>query len=74
MDIRKSELLDRDLRHDEANEVGMSTLKQAYEAMDRGDLAEAKRVTEYARLEWQIVHDMYVNWSWSFFTIVQCPQ
>lgn len=70
MDIRFSSLLNRDLRHDEPAEVGVSTLKQAYDAMDRGDLDEAKRITEYARLEWQVVHDMYVNWSWSFFTYI----
>ena len=70
MNIKKSDLLNRDLRHDEPDEVGISTLKQAYDAMDRGDLAAAKRITEYARLEWQIVHDMYVNWSWSFFTYI----
>lgn len=70
MDLKKSELLNRDLRHDGANEVGISTLRKAYEAMDRGDHVEAKRIAEYARLEWQIVHDMYVNWSWSFFTYI----
>lgn len=70
MDIRKSDLLNRDLRHDGADEVGVSTLRQAYAAMDRGDVEEAKRIAEYARLEWQIVHDMYVNWSWSFFTYI----
>ena len=38
--------------------------------MDRGDIEEAKKIVEYARLEWQVVHDMYVNWSWSFFTYI----
>ena len=70
MNIKKSEIINRDLRHDEPNEVGISTLKQAYAAMDSGDLEEAKRIVEYARLEWQVVHDMYVNWSWSFFTYI----
>ncbi len=70
MNLGKSELLNRDLRQDAPAEVGVSTLRQAYDAMDRGDLAEAKRIAEYARLEWQIVHDMYVNWSWSFFTYI----
>ncbi len=70
MNIKFSPLLNRDLRHDEPNEIGISTLKQAYAAMDRGDLAEAKRIIEYARLEWQVDHDMYVNWSWAFFTYV----
>src|SRR3989337_2613881 len=70
MNIRFSPMIGRDLRHDDPAEVGVSTLKQAYDAMDRGDLKEAKRITEYARLEWQVVHDMYVNWSWSFFTYI----
>lgn len=70
MNLKQSTLLGRDLRQDEPSEVGVSTLQQAYAAMDRGDLDEAKRITEYARLEWQVVHDMYVNWSWSFFTYI----
>lgn len=70
MNIKHSSLVNRDLRQDEPGEVGVSTLQQAYAAMERGDLAEAKRITEYARLEWQVVHDMYVNWSWSFFTYI----
>lgn len=70
MNIKPSTLINRDIRQDEPDEVGHSTLKQAYAAMDRGDLQEAKRITEYARLEWQVVHDMYVNWSWSFFTYI----
>ncbi|GJQ20161.1 MAG: hypothetical protein HBSIN02_05160 [Bacteroidia bacterium] len=70
MNLRWSTILGRDLRQDEPSEVGVSTLHQAYAAMDRGDLAEAKRIVEYARLEWQVVHDMYVNWSWSFFTYI----
>ena len=49
---------------------GVSTLKNAFAAMERGDMSEAKRIVEYARLEWQVVHDMYVNWSWSFFTYI----
>ena len=70
MNLTKSELINRDLRQDEPNEVGVSSLKLAFAAMDRGDLPEAKRIIEYARLEWQVVHDMYANWSWSFFTYI----
>lgn len=70
MNLKMSQLLGRDLREDEPNEVGVSTLKNAFAAMDRGDTVEAKRIVEYARLEWQVVHDMYVNWSWSFFTYI----
>jgi hypothetical protein len=70
MNIRFSPVLGRDLRQDPPAEIGLSTLGQAYAAMDRGDLDEAKKIIEYARLEWQVVHDMYVNWSWSFFTYI----
>ncbi|MBI3787262.1 MAG: hypothetical protein HY276_03305, partial [Ignavibacteriales bacterium] len=70
MNIKFSPLLNRDLRQDEPNEVGISTIKQAYAAMDRGDIGEAKKIVEYARLEWQVDHDMYVNWSWAFFTYI----
>lgn len=70
MNIKFSPLLNRNLRQDEPDQVGISTLKQAYAAMDRGDINEAKKIAEYARLEWQVVHDMYVNWSWAFFTYI----
>lgn len=70
MNLSHSDLIQRDLRQDPASEVGISSLKLAYDAMARGDLAEAKRIAEYARLEWQVVHDMYVNWSWAFFTYI----
>src|SRR6185312_8974393 len=70
MNLGPSDLLHRDLRQDPPDEVGVSSLRLAYEAMNRGDLAEAKRIAEYARLEWQVVHDMYVNWSWAFFTYI----
>ncbi len=70
MNIKLSQLIDRDLRQDAPDEVGKSSLRLAYEAMDRGELAEAKKIIEYARLEWQVVHDMYVNWSWSFFSYI----
>jgi hypothetical protein len=70
MNLSLSHLIQRDLRQDEPTEVGTSSLRLVYQAMDRGDLDEAKRIAEYARLEWQIVHDMYVNWSWSFFTYI----
>jgi hypothetical protein len=70
MNLSLSHLIQRDLRQDEPSEVGGSSLKLVYQAMDRGDLPEAKRIAEYARLEWQVVHDMYVNWSWAFFTYI----
>jgi len=70
MKIELSQLIQRDLRQDPPSEVGISSLRFAYEAMERGDIAEAKRIVEYARLEWQVVHDMFVNWSWSFFTYI----
>lgn len=70
MAIAHSPLINRDLRQDPPDQVGASTLQQVYAAMDRGDLPKAKKIAEYARLEWQVVHDMYVNWSWAFFTYI----
>jgi hypothetical protein len=70
VNLTHSPLLNRDLRQDAPSKVGMSTLKLAYAALDRGEIIEAKRIVEYARLEWQVVHDMYVNWSWAFFTYI----
>ena len=68
--IEFSEVVQRLLRKDDATDVGASTLKQAFAALDRGDVEAAKQLADYARLEWQVVHDMYVNWSWAFFTFV----
>ena len=68
--VEFSHVIQRLLRQDSAEEVGLSTLKEAFTALDKGDTEEAKRLVEYARLEWQVVHDMYVNWSWAFFTFV----
>lgn len=65
-----SELLQRNLRQDEPDEVGISSLRQAFAALERGEVEGAKRLVEYARLEWQVVHDMYVNWSWAFFSYI----
>jgi hypothetical protein len=70
MNLSFSPLLGRELRQDELAEVGVSSLRLAYAALDRGDPDEAKRIVEYARLEWQVVHDMYVNWSWAFFSYI----
>lgn len=70
MNIELSQLIQRDLRQDQADEVGISSLRFAYAAMERGDMNEARKIVEYARLEWQVVHDMFVNWSWSFFTYI----
>ncbi|WP_420582302.1 hypothetical protein [Reichenbachiella sp.] len=70
MKLSKSDIINRDLRQDPPLEVGKSSLALAYEAMQKGDLEEAKRITEYARLEWEVVHDMFTNWAWSFFTYI----
>ncbi len=70
MNLSESPLLKRNLRQDPPDTVGVSSLRLAYAALDRGEIDEAKRIVEYARLEWQVVHDMYVNWSWAFFTYI----
>jgi hypothetical protein len=70
MNIRHSDITGRALRMEEPSELGVSTLKQAFRLLDEGKVAEAKQAILYARQEWEVVHDMYVNWTWSFFSYV----
>ncbi len=71
LDIKPSEIIGRLLRQETPEALGVSTLDHVETAMDAGNLPLAKDRLEYARLEWQVVHDMYVNWSWSFFSYIQ---
>ena len=71
IDIKPSDIIGRLLRQETPEALGVSTLDHVEAAMDAGNLPLAKERLEYARFEWQVVHDMYVNWSWSFFTYVQ---
>lgn len=74
MQLEFSELLGRLLRQEGAPDIGHSTVGAVEQAMDAGDLSLAKQRLEYARHEWEIVHDMYVKWAWSFFTYIQQTQ
>lgn len=71
MKLEFSQLLGRMLRQDAPEQLGDSTVGAVEAAMDAGDLELAKTRLEYARKEWEVVHDMYVKWSWSFFTYIQ---
>jgi hypothetical protein len=71
MKPRWSEELERVLRQDPPEELGKAAIREAEEAIDAGDTERAKGLMEYARNEWQVVHDMYVNWAWAFFTYIQ---
>lgn len=71
MKLEMSDLLGRFLRQDTPTELGISTLSAVEEAINAGDLELAKTRLEYARKEWEVVHDMYVKWAWSFFTYIQ---
>lgn len=66
-----SEEVGRMLRREAPEELGRATIGQIEDAIDAGDAEQAKELLEYARNEWQVVHDMYVNWTWAFFTHVQ---
>ncbi len=52
-------------------ELGRSTLLEAYDAIDRGAAEEAKRILESFRYEQQIIQDIYVDWIWAMLTWVQ---
>lgn len=74
MNLEPSELLGRFLRQDAPEQLGISTLSAIEEAINAGDLELAKTRLEYARKEWEVVHDMYVKWSWSFFSYIDKTQ
>jgi hypothetical protein len=57
--------------HEPPEQLGRSTLLEAYDAIDAGDTAEAKRLLESFRLEQQILQDIYVDWIWAMLTWVQ---
>lgn len=67
-----SEHLGRLIRINEpARDLGRSTLLEAYDAIDAGDAAGAKRLLESFRFEQQIIQDIYVDWIWAMLTWVQ---
>lgn len=70
MNIQHSEITGRALRMEPPSQLGVSTLKEAFRMLDEGKIKEAKEAVLYARQEWEVVHDMYVNWAWSFFSYV----
>ena len=74
MNLEPSALLGRFLRQDPPEQLGISTLIALEEAIEAGDIELAKSRMEYARKEWEIVHDMYVKWAWNFFTYIQHQQ
>ena len=71
MKLEMSEILGRISRTDSPDTIGNSSLDYVEAAMQDGDIELAKDRLEYARKEWEIVHDMYANWSTSFFTYIQ---
>lgn len=70
MKLAFSKIINRVIRQDPAPELGRSTISHALEAMDRGDLEGARRALEYARKEWEVVHDIYTNLTWSLLTFI----
>ena len=74
MQLDHSELLGRLLRQDAPTELGHATIGAVEQAIAAGDGALAQERLEYARKEWEIVHDMYVKWAWGFFTYIQQSQ
>jgi hypothetical protein len=68
----RSERLGRLIRMGEPpGELGRSTLLEAYDAMDAGEIGEAKRLLESFRYEQQIIQDIYVDWIWAMLTWVR---
>ncbi len=70
--LEYSEAIGRLIRIGEPDgQLGRSTLLEAYDAIDAGDVTEAKRLLESFRFEQQIIQDIYVDWIWAMLTWVQ---
>jgi len=52
-------------------DLGRSTLLEAYDAIDRGETEQAKRLLESFRYEQQTIQDIYVDWIWAMLTWVR---
>jgi hypothetical protein len=57
--------------NERSEELGRSTLLEAYDAIDAGDAAGAKALLESFRFEQQVLQDIYVDWIWAMLTWVQ---
>jgi hypothetical protein len=70
--LEYSEAIGRLIRINEPpGQLGRSTLLEAYDAIDAGDIDEAKRLLESFRFEQQIIQDIYVDWIWAMLSWVQ---
>jgi hypothetical protein len=70
--LQHSEALGRLIRIGEhPDQLGRSTLLEAYDAIDAGNGDAAKRLLESFRFEQQIIQDIYVDWIWAMLTWVQ---
>jgi hypothetical protein len=70
--LEYSERIGRLIRmHEPDGQLGRSTLLEAYDAIDSGDVDGAKRLLESFRYEQQILQDIYVDWIWAMLTWVQ---
>jgi hypothetical protein len=70
--LEYSERIGRLIRMREPDgQLGRSTLLEAYDAIDNGDVDGGKRLLESFRYEQQILQDIYVDWIWAMLTWVQ---
>jgi hypothetical protein len=57
-----SEVLGRLLRKEPLGELGVGTPRRIAELIEAGKLDDAKEMVQYFRLEFQVVHDIYVRY------------
>src|SRR3954453_19960116 len=62
---------DRWFDDDELREMSRPTMDRAIEAMDRGDIAEARRLCEEMKHEWLMLHDLMVGGMLGLISFVQ---
>jgi len=68
--LLKSSVLQRTLRMEPPSELGKSSITMAIEAIDTGKFDEAKEVIKYFIPEGKGLHDLYCDWSYSWYNYI----
>jgi hypothetical protein len=58
----------REVRQEEAAEIGVTTQQMLLEAIDAGRLDDAKRLAQYTITEGKSLHDLFCDWIWDMQT------
>lgn len=68
--LERSAILQREIRQDDPEDLGISTVTKVLELIDAERLAEAKELVKYQWMEWKGLHDLYADWSWALYDYI----